>query len=247
MDPMAGSRDEHAATDRTGDASTPGTSKTLHNGLRVLEELAAQPTGMTVTDLGDRLGLHRTVTHRLLKTLEVHRLVARDEFKRFFPGPQLVSLAESVERDLRDVARPLLEELSEATKATSYVVTQEDADEVMALMVVEPRHASVHVAFQAGQRHPRNRGSAGIALLAAQPPTPGESEEVARARDLGYAVSNSQVIPSTIGVSSAIPSRRLRHPASLGVSVFEGSRVEELGAAVSRAATELGRKLDATL
>ena len=225
----------------------PGMSKTLHNGLRVLEVLTARPTGISVTDLSTSLGLHRTVTHRLLKTLEVHGLVVRDDFKRFLPGPRLVSLAESVERDLRTLARPVLEELSALTNATSYLVTAEGDDEAMALMVVEPRHARVHVAFQAGQRHPRDRGSAGIALLAGRPRLDGERPEVEQARQLGYAISRAEVIPATIGIASPVPSPRLRRPASLGISVFEGAPLDELGPQVTTAATALGRKLDAIL
>lgn len=216
-------------------------SKTLHSGLRVLEVLAARGEGMTITEVADAIGVHRTVAHRFLRTLEAHRLVRRDRGKRFHPGAGLVSLAEPVERDLRSSALPLLEELAGRVSATAHLVAQEDAERVRALLVVEPRNASVHVAFRAGQLDHIDRGSAGLAILSARPPVPGERPEVTEARERGYAVTFSEVIPSVHGISAPVPGHREGAPLSVGISVFDLEEQDRLAAAVLATAAQVAR------
>lgn len=216
-------------------------SKTLHSGLRVLEVLSARGEGMTITEVADAIGVHRTVAHRFLRTLEAHRLVRRDRAKRFHPGAGLVSLAEPVERDLRANALPLLEELANRVSATAHLVAQEDAGRVRALLVVEPRNASVHVAFRSGQLDAIDRGSAGLAILSAQRPVEGERPEVTEARSRGYAVSFSEVIPSVHGISAPVPGTRDGAPLSVGISVFDLSETDRLAAAVLATAAQVAR------
>ncbi|WP_262401912.1 helix-turn-helix domain-containing protein [Actinomadura sp. CNU-125] len=102
-------------------------SKTLHNGLQILELLVGHPQGLTLTEIAESVGVHRTVAHRLVRTLEAHRLCRRDRFKRISLGAGLVELAEPVEQDLRTLARPVLEELTDAAQATAHLVVREDA------------------------------------------------------------------------------------------------------------------------
>lgn len=220
-----------------------GMSKTLHHGLVVLELLAECPNGLSITEIAEGIGVHRTVAHRLVRTLEAHHLCRRDDFKRIALGAGLVALAEPVEQDLRTVARPVLEELADQLGATVHLVVRENDHEVRALMVVEPRGAKVHVAFRGGQVDPIDRGSAGLAMLAALPEVEGERAEVTRARAVGYAVTQGEVIPSVGGVSAVIPGRRGDALASLGASVFEIDDEKRLGAAVVAAAAQLGRLL----
>ncbi|MEK8174940.1 helix-turn-helix domain-containing protein [Streptomyces sp. M19] len=118
-----------------------GMSKTLHHGLLILRLLSEHPQGLTVADVAERIGVHRTVAHRLARTLEAHQLCRRDHQRRLVLGTGLVTLAEPVEQDLRTLARPLLDELAETTQATVHLMVREGARDVRALMVVEPRGA----------------------------------------------------------------------------------------------------------
>ncbi|WP_028473423.1 IclR family transcriptional regulator [Nocardioides alkalitolerans] len=228
-------------SERSGE--TAGLSKTLDAGLRVLELLATHPDGLTITEVADGIGVHRTVAHRFVRTLEAHRLVRRDKDRRYHLGAGLVPLAEPVERDLRALALPLLEELADEVAATAHLVVQEGAEHVRALLVVEPRRADVHVAFRAGQLDSIDRGSAGMAILAALPEQDGERPEVTRARAQGYAVSFSEVVPSVHGVSAPVPALRDGAAMSVGVSVFDLAAEVELGRAVTSAAERLARAL----
>ncbi|MFF5989297.1 IclR family transcriptional regulator [Prauserella flavalba] len=219
-----------------------GMSKTLHNGLQILELLVQHPQGLSLTDIAEGIGVHRTVAHRLVRTLEAHQLCRRDRFKRISLAAGLVRLAEPVEQDLRTLARPLLEELTDATQATSHLVVREGRDRVRMLMIVEPRQARMHVSFRAGQVDPIERGSAGLALLAADPPVPGEREEIALARKRGYAVSYGEIASSVIGITAVVPHHGSTQ-AGLGLSLFEAPDEERLGALVVDAARRLGELL----
>lgn len=220
-----------------------GTSKTLHHGLEVLELLVGAPDGLSITEIADGIGVHRTVAHRLVRTLEEHHLCRRDRFKRVTLGAGLVRLAEPVEQDLRTLARPVLEELSEQTDATAHLVVRESADQVRMLMIVEPRTARIHVAFRTGQLDPIGRGSAGLAILAAEPPQAGEREAVTVARRRGFAVSHGEIAPGITGISAVVPARRPNGTVSVGLSLFEVQDEQGMGERVLAAAQRLARHL----
>ncbi|MBR8742682.1 IclR family transcriptional regulator [Nocardiopsis sp. MG754419] len=219
------------------------TSKTLHNGIEVLELLSRHPHGLTVSEIAQGVGVHRTVAHRLIRTLEEHRLCARDRSKRVTLGPGLVALAESVEADLRAVAGPVLAELAEAQGATAHLVVPEGESEARALMVVAPRGAHTHIAFRAGRVDPVDQGSAGLALLSAMPPRDDERDEVTRARSCGYAVSHGEVTHAVTGISAPVVGRRATPVAAVGLSVLELRDTEAIGRAVAEAARRLAALL----
>ncbi len=218
-------------------------SKTLHNGLEILELLTQHKYGLTITEIAAGVGVHRTVADRLVRTLEAHRLCRRTENKRILPGSGLISLAGSVEQDLRELARPVLEELADSVEATAHLAVREGEDAVRAMMVIEPRNSRAHVGFHPGQVDPINRGSAGLAMLAALPPREGERPEVTRARERGFAVTTGEVTHSITGISASVPNRRPTDLVSIGVSVFDSSDEQRLGEAVMGAARRLGALL----
>ena len=56
---------------------------------------------MTIAEISERSGLHRSIAYRILRTLEDHSLVARDESGKFQCGPGLAALARGVARGLQ--------------------------------------------------------------------------------------------------------------------------------------------------
>lgn len=207
----------------------------------MLELLVTQPAGLTLTEIAEGIGVHRTVAHRLVRTLEAHHLCRRDRFKRITLGAGLVRLAEPVEQDLRTLARPVLEELTETAQASAHLVVREGPDQVRMLMIVEPRQARMHVSFRTGQLDPIDRGSAGLALLAAGPPRDGERSAVTTARERGYAISSGEIAPGITGISAVVPTGR--QDTSIGLSLFDAADPDELGQLVVKAARHLGDQL----
>lgn len=217
-------------------------AKTLDRGLLVLELVADNPNGLSLGEIADSLGLHRTVVHRLVRTLAAHRLVTSDSYKRYLLAPGIIRLADGVDQDLRSVALPLLEDLADTLKATVNISVPE-GDEVVVLATVEPRRADVHVAYRAGQSHPLSRGSAGLAILMARPPQPGERQVVTDARSVGYVITREEVIPGTWGVSAPLSARGGRIEASVGVSLFAGDALTWVGEQVRLTASRIAAKL----
>jgi len=93
-----------AGADAVAAPSKNAGSQTLDRGIRALEMVAAASGGMTVQDVADGLGVHRTIAHRLLATLADHRLIARGPDNRFRAGGGLTALAGGVQSTLRETA-----------------------------------------------------------------------------------------------------------------------------------------------
>jgi DNA-binding IclR family transcriptional regulator len=184
-------------------ASKNAGSQTLDRGIRALELVAATPGGMTVQDVAEQLGVHRTIAHRLLATLADHHLIARGPDNRFRAGGGLIALAGGLQSTLRDTAMPIMRELAEELESTLVLLVRE-GEEVVGIAVAAPTKGTYHLAFRTGSRHPLGRGSAGICLLAALPARPGERPEVTRARAQGFAVSKGEVEPGAHGLAVLI-------------------------------------------
>ena len=105
-------------------------SQTLDRGLRALEFVAATPGGLTVQEVADRLGVHRTIAHRLLTTLAEHRLIARGPDNRFRAGGGLIALAGGLQSTLRDTAVPIMRELAEELESTVVLLVREGEEVV---------------------------------------------------------------------------------------------------------------------
>lgn len=138
-------------------------SQTLSRGLTALELLAESESPITIAELSQRLGLHRSITYRIVRTLEEHRLVVRDAGGELRLGPRLASLARSVFYDLQAAALPELTVLANDLAMTAFIAVLDGA-EVSTLVSVEPRHTHVAVAQRPGTRHQVTVGAPGRAI-----------------------------------------------------------------------------------
>lgn len=221
----------------------PPTLQTLDRGVRVLELLADAPGALTIGQIADRLGVHRSIAYRLLRTLESHRLVRRDE-NTYRPGVGLAVLARTVDASLQAAALPELTELARDLAMTAFLVVR-DGDDAVTLHTVEPRQSQVHVAYRPGVRHPVDRGAPGLALLAGGPVRPGEREAVQDARRHGWAWSSGEVMPALSSVSAPVLNRDRVPVAAVAVVYLDDGSVgrERLGRRVVAAAEAITREL----
>jgi DNA-binding IclR family transcriptional regulator len=104
--------------------------------LALLDELAASDTDLGVSELARRIGVNASTASRLLATLERDGYVARDPRGPYRLGLKLVALADRAlaRLDIRELARPSLEELVSVTGET-------------ATLSVPGEHAAVTVDF----------------------------------------------------------------------------------------------------
>lgn len=225
------------------ETATSAGSQTLSRGLRVMEVLAEAESPLGIPDLCQRLGLHRSIVYRLLRTLEEHGLVVRDRGGSVRLGPGLAALARTVERDLQASVLPELTDLANELGFTAFLTVLDD-DAVVTLVSVEPRHGKASVAQRPGTRHSLGVGAPGAAIRSLLTP-----EELLRrglerpalestASGVAYALSSAEVIP---GVSSvAVPLPLPDHPPAALAIVRVGpsedpGRAAELLAAAARA------------
>ena len=110
-----------AKPDTPGNGDTKGTS-VIVNAIAVLRSFTADEPLLGVTEIANRVGLHKSTVSRILATFEQEHLVERDvETRRFRLGLGLIAVAGPLLAELeeRRVAYPVLRELTEQTGETS--------------------------------------------------------------------------------------------------------------------------------
>lgn len=210
-------------------------SQTLSRGLTALEMLAEADKPLTIGELSMRLQLHRSITYRIVRTLEDHRLVVRSATGEVELGARLASLARNVARDLQSAALPELTIISNELAMTAFVATLDsDTEEAVTLVSVEPRHADAVVAQRPGNRHPVDRGAPGRAISRQ---LRGETQAAL------HETSHDEVIPglSCVAVPLAVPGQQ---PAAIAVVYLtQPADVSAIGARLERAAQAIREHL----
>lgn len=215
-------------------------NQTLARGLRVLLAVADARHGLTVQQVADELGVHRSIAYRLLQTLADFGLAARGSSGAYLPGARLATLADSYLPLLRDVTGPIMRALADRLQSSISLFVEEDGQAV-AVTIVEPTTANHHLAFRPGMRTPLNRGAAGYALLAAGPVQPGEPAAVAEARERGYARSHAEVEEGQYAVAAWVPMPGSSIRACLNLITYREDIADNAGPDMRRAADKVGR------
>ncbi|NUT70152.1 IclR family transcriptional regulator [Pseudarthrobacter sp. C4D7] len=239
-----------AAAAGTGAAPQASPSQTLSRGIRALEILAAAPGPLTIAELADAMAVHRSVAYRILRTLEDHSLLVRDDAGRVQPGPGLAVLARGVSRSLQSAALPELTQLANSLDMTAFVAVWDHHD-CITLVTVEPRHSGATVAQHPGTRHPINAGAPGIAIQSALSEEEWDKlatgvsyrPEAAEARRRGYSASHDEVIAgvSSLAAPVRVPGGR---PAALAVVYIRSAHdPDAVGAAIAESAARIERQL----
>ncbi|GAA4661061.1 IclR family transcriptional regulator [Arthrobacter cryoconiti] len=189
----------------------PAHSQTLSRGIRALEILAGADRPMSIAELSEALGVHRSIAYRILRTLEDHSLLMRDDAGRVMIGPGMATLARGVARDLQTASLPELTELANELAMTAFIAVWDHRDSVT-LLTVEPRQPGATLAQRPGTRHSFSSGAPGIAIQSAisedawakmAPGLPYRPE--ARAAQIaGYATSHDEVLPGVSAIAAPI-------------------------------------------
>lgn len=243
MNPIAGAGTQAAPTQASP-------SQTLSRGIRALEILAEAQNPLTIAELADAMGVHRSVAYRILRTLEDHSLLVRDDAGRVQPGPGLAVLARGVARNLQTAALPELTQLANTLNMTAFVAVWDHQD-CITLVTVEPRHSAATVVQHPGSRHPISAGAPGIAIQSAlteqewsrlAPEVPYRLE-AAEARKRGYAASHDEVIAgvSSLAAPIRVPGGR---PAAVAVVYIRAAQdPQEVASALAASALRIESQL----
>ncbi|GAA1169865.1 IclR family transcriptional regulator [Microbacterium oxydans] len=231
-------------------STTSPASQTLSRGIRILEVLADARTPLSIDELASRLGVHRSIAYRLLRTLEDHGLVTRDAAGAVSLGARMAALAAGVAHDLQAEALPELTAIANELGMTCFLGVL-DGEECITLASVEPRHAVASVAQRPGARHPVTVGAPGKAILSLLPEAewpdvvpPTLAGDVESTRIRGYATSHDEVIPTVQAVAVPLALRGQRPAAIAVVHVSTDLDDAEIAARLQRAASDIRDALD---
>jgi DNA-binding IclR family transcriptional regulator len=184
--------------------------------------------GVALADVVADSGLNKPTARRLLMALMRSRLVEQDELtRRYYLGGELYVLGMLASRrhGLLEMAGESLKRLSGKSADTSFVSMRRD-DYAVCLHREEGTHPVRTHALLTGDQNPLGVGAGSLAMLAALPDSeveavlgriegviaaqyPGYSpqiirEDVARSRELGYALNPGRVIANSWGIGMAI-------------------------------------------
>ncbi|QNA92099.1 MULTISPECIES: IclR family transcriptional regulator [unclassified Microbacterium] len=231
-------------------ATTSPASQTLSRGIRILEVLADAREPLMIDEIASRLGVHRSIAYRLLRTLEDHSLVTRDAAGAVSLGARMAALAAGVAHDLQAEALPELTAIANDLGMTCFLAVL-DGEECITLASVEPRHPVASVAQRPGARHPVTVGAPGKAILAqlsdAEWPREAPASlaaDVDAARSRGYATSHDEVIPTVQAVAVPLVLRGQRPSAIAVLHVATDLDDAEIAARLQRSAAVIREALD---
>jgi IclR family transcriptional regulator, KDG regulon repressor len=243
-------------------------SQTLARGLKLLDVIADGNEGVPVRDLAAAMGLPRSIVQRLLYTLEAEGFLQRH------PSQVGYRLALKLWRlgcqsirgvNVRDVARPHLEELARRTNEMVKLAILNGRDVVYIDGIDSSQ--SIRAFVPIGGSAPAHSSATGKAILAFLPQetlasagSPTErftaqtvigddafAKELQQIKQRGYAINRGEWEAEIGGVAAPVFDADGRVVASIGVimplSRFPTGKATQLGAWISAAAAEISHQL----
>ncbi|ALD65033.1 ArsR family transcriptional regulator [Arthrobacter sp. LS16] len=192
---------------KTSNGSIEGGSQTLGRGLEALTLIGESTRPLSVSELAEALGIHRSMAYRLVKTFEQYGFVERMPSGDLELGARLGALARNVAKSLQAAAAPHLATVSDQLQMTALLVVF-DGEAAVTLSTAEPRLADATVAQRPGTRHPIDNGAPGRVIRSQLHP------EQYPAKDFEF--SHDEVIPglTSIAVPLLLPQGK---PAAIAV------------------------------
>ncbi|MBM3130594.1 MAG: IclR family transcriptional regulator [Chloroflexi bacterium] len=201
-------------------------TQTLTRAIAILDCFSPEQPQLGVREIARRLDLSRSTVGRLLATLCVEGVLTQDPATRqYLMGPKVLtwSALYTGALNLRDQARPTLEELHRLTRETVNLYVLDGTERVCADRIESPER--VRVVVRPGERMPLHAGSAGKAILAFASPDlikrvlaqPLEKmtrhtivnrrallKELTAIRARGYAISRGERFEDALGLAAPV-------------------------------------------
>lgn len=244
----------------------------IERAVAILNAFSADEHELGVTEIADRLGLHKSTVHRFIVNLDAAGMVERNSRTgRYRLGMRIFELGGLVKQriNLWDEALPFLESLVRDTGETGHLAVL-DAGEAIYIERVEARRA-LRVPSAVGRGYPAHATNLGKVLLADLEPerlaeivrerglsayTPHTivdpnalDLELSRIRERGYAIDNEEYDEGLRCIGAPVRDHSGRVVAALGiggpVTRITPARVEDLSTLVMAAASGLSRRLGA--
>jgi IclR family acetate operon transcriptional repressor len=240
--------------------------QSLNRGLALLERIADNADGVTLTDIAQQVGLAPSTTHRLLLTLAQSGYVRQnEELGKWYVGVKAFTVGNAFlgARDIVESSRPFLHKLMEATGETANLAVLEGGEAVIVSQV--ECHELMRMVVPLGTRTPVHASGLGKALLLAISEfevaailhqhgltrytehtldTPAKlKQNLQAARKAGYVVDNEEHAVGLRCVAAPVYDEQGRAVAAISISGprsrIPDTRLRELGALTGRIAREV--------
>jgi DNA-binding IclR family transcriptional regulator len=244
----------------------------IERAVAILNTFSAEEPELGVTELADRLELHKSTVHRFLVNLEAAGLVERNRHtSRYRLGLRIFELGGLVlqHMNLWDEALPFLEGLVRDSGETGHLAVL-DGGEAVYIEKVEARRA-LRIPSAIGRGYPAHATSLGKVLLAHLEPAARDAliderglhrcarntitapdllrEELMKIRLQGYAVDDEEYEEGLRCIGAPIVGHTGQIVAAMGiggpVTRVTPTRVDELAELVMTAAGSLSRRMGA--
>ncbi|MBW1774069.1 MAG: IclR family transcriptional regulator [Deltaproteobacteria bacterium] len=175
----------------------------VKKAFQILRLVADSAQGVGISELARGLGISKGTVHGITAALEDLGAIKRDSrTKRYSLGLTLFELGRLAyaQVDLKDLARPILEELMEKTQESVFLGVL-NGDHVTILDIVESRH-DLKITSPIGTILPIFAGSTGKVFLAAIKDL--YMEEIRRVRQEGHAIDDGEYIMGVRAVTCPI-------------------------------------------
>lgn len=196
---------------------TQGVAASLLNGLAVLEAFSIDSPVLGVTEIANRVDLHKSTVSRILNGLTESGYIQRDEESgRFRLGLGLLMLSGPLlaDLDVRRAALPYLEGLTFEVRETSAISVWNGKEAIVVEQVASPHQVKHSAAI--GTRYNRYESSSVRILLAELPPV-----EVLRLLDEGsITIENDSKAPKPVAT-------HLEQLKATGYAVNDGYTTDE--------------------
>jgi DNA-binding IclR family transcriptional regulator len=244
--------------------------RSVNRAIAVLKAFSEEEPELGVTELSQRLKLPKSTVYRLLASLQQEEVVDQDpETEKYRLGIELVRLAGLVLKqiDVRQVARPCLRSLAEASEETVNLSVLTDGGKVINIDGISSPRMVRNVGWIGREMLPHCISS-GKALLAYLPQQRLDrvlakgllrftertitdpillQEELKRVRQQGYAVAQEELEVGLSAVAAPIWSHERAVVAALSVSGpsfrLSSEKMPELAELTKRAANEISHQL----
>ena len=191
--------------------------------LRILEAFETSPSSLSLTQIAERADLPLPTAYRLTRELTQWGALQRDPSGRYQVGLRLWEVAQHGGRQMRDAARPYLQDLFSLTQETSNLAVRKGRE----ALYIDRVYSSKRVprASRVGGRLPLHATAVGKVLLAyeepwmqeayvavpLQAPTPHTHvhpgrllEELERIREMGYATTLEEDRPGACSIAVSV-------------------------------------------
>jgi len=242
----------------------------VQKALRVLRTFSADNPELSLTEISQRLDLHKSSVFRILATLESEGFVEKNPLTtRYKLGLRLLELASRVvgRYDLRDMARPYMEELARELEEIVHLSILDGKE----IVYLEKKGGGqpLTVATRVGGRSPAHASAMGKVLLAGVPEDdladalgpgplarftpltiteiPDLCRELEKIRGQGFAVDNEETFPGIRCVAAPIRNAEGRVIAAISVTApkqrMGNQRIKEIQKRIVKTARLISERI----